>query len=331
MNDVWLLLKRRPGQSILQFLDEQQNLRSPNYHKWLTTKQMGDQFGPSPEDIQRLEAAGFTVNQLAPHGTLIDFSGTVGQIRQAFHTEIHYIEVNNGERHYANVSDPQIPAALGAVVGGPVSLHHFMPQPMLAKKAPSTKLNYTVNPSTYYLVPGDLATIYNFNPAFNAGYTGTGVTIVVVEDTDVYSEGDFGLLFRKEFGLARPYPNASLTQVHPPTGAGGFCSDPGLTPGNGAEAILDTQWASARRPRTLRSCWRPARTRRSVHRHAGQYDRVGRSRHRHLRRNHSRHSDRGRNQPQLQRNHDTGQQQLHGDLQRHQQHGGGRSRTPLPA
>jgi subtilase family serine protease len=252
MNDVWLLLKRPPDRdkAFVQLLDEQQNPQSPNYHKWLTTKQMGDQFGPSPADIQTvkqwLEAAGFKVNQIAPHGTLIDFSGTAAQIRQAFHTEIHYIEVN-GERHYANMSDPQIPAALVNVVGGPVSLHNFMPQPMLAKKTPPAKPDYTVNPSTYYLVPGDLATIYNFNPAFNAGYTGTGVTIAVLEDTDVYTEGDFGL-FRKEFGLARKYPNASLTQVHPTAGAGGTCTDPGLTPGNGAEAILDTQWASAAAP-----------------------------------------------------------------------------------
>jgi subtilase family serine protease len=252
MNDVWLLLKRPPDRdkAFVQFLDQQQNPQSPNYHKWLTTKQIGDQFGPSPEDIQTvkqwLEAAGFKVNQIAPHGTLIDFSGSAGQIRQAFHTEIHYVEVN-GERHYANMTDPQIPAALVNVVGGPVSLHNFMPKPMLAKKTPPAKPDYTVNSSTYYVVPGDLATIYNFNPAFNAGYTGTGVTIAVLEDTDVYTEGDFGL-FRKEFGLARKYPNASLTQVHPPAGAGGSCSDPGLVPGNGEEAILDTQWASSAAP-----------------------------------------------------------------------------------
>jgi hypothetical protein len=44
MNDVWLLLKRQPAtqKAFEQFLAEQQDPKSPNYHKWLTTKQMGD-------------------------------------------------------------------------------------------------------------------------------------------------------------------------------------------------------------------------------------------------------------------------------------------------
>jgi len=42
---------------------------------------------------------------------LIDFSGTAGQVRNAFQTEIHHLEVH-GERHVSNVSDPRIPAQL---------------------------------------------------------------------------------------------------------------------------------------------------------------------------------------------------------------------------
>ncbi|HEY1760442.1 MAG TPA: S53 family peptidase [Bryobacteraceae bacterium] len=253
MNDLWLQLKRSPEsqKAFEQFLEDQQNPKSPNYHKWMTTKQMGDQFGPAPEDLQTvkqwLEASGFTVNQIAPHGTLIDFSGTVAKVRQAFHTEIHYFDVN-GEHHYANVSDPQIPAALQPVVVGPVSLHNFMPKPLMVRKTPPANPSFDAGGSTYNVVPADLATIYNFNPAFAAGYTGTGVTIVVVEDTDTYTAADYGV-FRKEFGLARPYPNGNnVTQIHPALGAGGFCNDPGLIPANGAEAILDTEWSSAAAP-----------------------------------------------------------------------------------
>ncbi len=45
-------------------------------------------------------------------------------MRNAFHTEIHHFLVN-GEAHMANVSDPQIPAALAPVVAGVVGLHDF--------------------------------------------------------------------------------------------------------------------------------------------------------------------------------------------------------------
>ncbi len=250
MDDVWLLLKRPPEleKAFTSFLEEQQNPKSPNFHKWLTPQQIGDQYGPSPEDIATvarwLEASGFKVNHVAPHGRLIDFSGTVGQVRQAFHTEIHHFEVN-GERHYANVSDPQIPAALEPVVAGPVSLHNFMPRPMHSKKMAPVP-NYTVSTSKYAVVPGDLATIYNFNPAYAAGFTGTGVTIVAVQDSDIYTPADFGV-FRKEFGLARPYRHGSVTQVNPAAGAGGTCLDPGAT-NNDSEAILDAEWSSAAAP-----------------------------------------------------------------------------------
>ena len=95
MDGVWLLLKRPPDKekAFAEFVEEQQRPNSPSYHKWLTAKQVGEQFGPSQEDIATvvgwLESSGFTVNHVYPLGTLIDFSGTAGQIQHAFHTEIH--------------------------------------------------------------------------------------------------------------------------------------------------------------------------------------------------------------------------------------------------
>jgi hypothetical protein len=37
----------------------------------------------------------------------IDFSGTAGQVRQAFHTEIRQLEVNRTS-HIGNMSDPTL-------------------------------------------------------------------------------------------------------------------------------------------------------------------------------------------------------------------------------
>jgi hypothetical protein len=66
----------------------------------------------------------------------VDFSGTAGQVFAAFRTEIHYLEAG-GTTHIANMSDPQVPAALAPAVVGIVSLHDFMPRPRLVRK-PST-------------------------------------------------------------------------------------------------------------------------------------------------------------------------------------------------
>ena len=100
------------------------------------------------------------------------------------------------------------------------------------------------------MVPGDLATIYNLNPLFAKGITGKGQTIVVIEDTNVYSTSDW-TTFRSTFGLSG-YTSGSFTQVHPDN-----CSNPGVVAGNDAEAILDAEWSSAAAPNAaieLASC-----------------------------------------------------------------------------
>src|SRR5208282_4968735 len=111
------------------------------------------------------------------------------------------------------------------------------------------RADYTVseNGAKYYLiVPGDLATIYNLNPLFSAGISGQGQTIVVIEDTDVYTTADW-MSFRSVFGLSS-YTDGSFTQIHPaPPSGSNNCSDPGVN-GDDREAIVDAEYASAAAP-----------------------------------------------------------------------------------
>ena len=65
--------------------------------------------------------------------TVIEFSGNAGQVRNAFHTEIHKFVVN-GEEHFANVSDPAIPEALSPVVAGVAALHNFRKHSYIRKE-----------------------------------------------------------------------------------------------------------------------------------------------------------------------------------------------------
>src|SRR5437016_43616 len=101
--------------------------------------------------------------------------------------------------------------------------------------------------TSFAVVPGDLATIYNLNPLFHAGYSGQGQTIVLIEDTDVFSASDWNT-FRSTFGLSA-YGSASFTSVHPaPSNGRNNCLAPGVRAPNEAEAILDAEWASAAAP-----------------------------------------------------------------------------------
>jgi subtilase family serine protease len=247
---------RRPAEreaALDQYIDGLTDPASPNYHRWLSASQVGTLYGPAPQDVATvthwLAAHGFTVNLVYPNGMTIDFSGTAGQVREAFHTSIHNIEID-GESHIANMSDPQIPAALAPAVVGPVSLHDFHGKP-----AGHILPNFTVgscgldgstlSSTCYFVTPQDLETIYDFRPVYSGGNRGKGQTIALIEDSDIYSRNDW-TKFRQLFGLSG-YAG-TLTQTHPaPNGGGSNCSDPGAN-GDDFEATLDTEYASAAAP-----------------------------------------------------------------------------------
>ena len=243
-----LLQLRRPveeEEAFQRFIDELQKPGSPNYHHWLNAQQIGEQYGPAQQDLDALtgwlQGHGFKVNLVYANRLLIDFSGTAGMVGEAFDTEIHRLQVN-GKAHVANMSDPQIPAALAPAVAGIVSLHDFKPHAMHRMRAEYTFSSY--GETVQAVVPADLATIYDLNPLFNAGLVGTGQTIVIVEDTN-FRAGDW-TTFRKKFGLSK-YTNAKLTQVHPASKAPNNCKNPGNN-GDDIEAALDAEWASAAAP-----------------------------------------------------------------------------------
>jgi subtilase family serine protease len=270
MNHLLLVLKRSPAQeaALEKLLAEQQDRSSPNYHKWLTPAEFGQQFGASEQDIQKisswLESHGFTVEKVANGRNLIDFSGTVGNVQAAFHTTIHRYVLANGEQHWANASDPQIPVALSPVIAGVNKLNDFRPKPMnhvigefkkslrSAKSVPAAKPQfnypgdcYGSSTNCYAVGPYDFATIYNVLPLWKAGTTGTGQNIAIVSDSDVF-DSDYQD-FRSLLGLPPlPGTGGTINRVLP-TG-----SNPGVQNcqenSDEQEAILDVEWAGAVAP-----------------------------------------------------------------------------------
>jgi subtilase family serine protease len=264
VDDLMLVLQRSPEleHEFVQLIDELHDKNSPNFHHWLNATEIGERYGLSAQDIATvsgwLKSHGFTVNQVYTNRMAIEFSGNAGQIRQAFHTQLHSLSVN-GETHFANMNDPRIPEALAAAVKGVASLNDFRPHQMKKQKRSARPFGFNpdytfsgcgfltslrdASPNCEALMPQDLETIYNINPLLAAGVTGKGQTIVVVEDGDPYSLGDWNT-FRKVAGLARAYPYGTVALTHP-----GGCTDPGDTSnGDDSEVAIDMEWASAAAP-----------------------------------------------------------------------------------
>jgi subtilase family serine protease len=252
MERMLLVLIRDPSaESALQkLLAAQQDKSSPNFHAWMSPAQFGAQFGVSPSDIEKLTAwlvsSGFRVNGVSQSAMTIEFSGNAGQVKQAFHTAIHSYEVN-GENHYANASDPQIPAALTSVVAGIKTLHNFQKKPPIHLKGKATRLtnsnlwqpDFTFSgPSgtQHYLAPGDFATIYNTSPLYQSGIDGTGQSLAIVARSNI-NLSDVQI-FRIAFSLPVNDPQIILDGP-----------DPGNLGGSEeGEADLDVEWSGAIAP-----------------------------------------------------------------------------------
>src|SRR6185312_15165116 len=123
MDNMVLLLSVRPGAQaqLRQLLTDQQDPKSPNYHKWLSPAEFGARFGATDQDIADasgwLKKFGFKIEKVANGRNWINFSGDVQKVERAFQTSIHQYEVN-GKIHHANAVDPTIPRALADLVKG---------------------------------------------------------------------------------------------------------------------------------------------------------------------------------------------------------------------
>ena len=218
-------------------LEAQQDPQSPDYHRWLTPEVFGERFGVAARDLDRvarwLESHGFEVEPSTPARREIIFSGTADQVRSAFHTEIHVYDVN-GQRHFANAQDPEIPAALDHVVGGLVSLHDFHARPMhhSARPAEAPAPNLTSG-GNHYMTPSDFAAIYDVAALYSQSLDGTGQSIAVAGRSNL-NISDVQA-FRSQFGL--PPKNPAVVLNGP---------DPGIVSlDEQTEAVLDVEWAGA--------------------------------------------------------------------------------------
>ena len=87
-----LLLKRTPAQQaqLNSYAASLSSPGSPNYHKWLTAKQLGEQFGPNDQDIATVEkwlqSQGLGIKSISADKMMIHISGPVAAVERAFGT-----------------------------------------------------------------------------------------------------------------------------------------------------------------------------------------------------------------------------------------------------
>lgn len=224
-----LLLRRSPAQeeALEDFIRNAHTAGDPAFHQWLQPEEFGRLYGPAESDVAAVEAwlesHGLTIGQVHAGRVAIEFSGTAGQLREAFQTEIHRYLVQ-GEAHLASATEPTIPAALALVIGGLSRTNDFKPQPQL-KLLGQAQFNPRTHHATpqwseptgsgvsYLVAPGDFATQYDIDPVYQAGINGAGESIAIVSASNV----DLSLVeaYRKLFSLPANLPQVVVDGADP--------------------------------------------------------------------------------------------------------------------
>ncbi len=252
LDRMLLVLKSSAAQqaALDALIESQQDPSSLQYQQWLTPADFAAQFGVDGPQLALvstwLAAHGFMIEEISAGHRLIIFSGTAAQVSSAFHTELHCYRVD-GIEHIANSSDPQIPAALAGVVGGVVTLNDFRRSSQIAwqksfasRSEHSMESEYSVGPeysagSTHNVFPADFAAIYDLNPLYSAGITGSGAAVAVAGRSNInLSDVE---TFRTIAGLAANPPSVIVDGTNP-----------GLVTGDQSESTLDVEWSGAVAP-----------------------------------------------------------------------------------
>ncbi|HEX4724530.1 MAG TPA: protease pro-enzyme activation domain-containing protein, partial [Pseudonocardiaceae bacterium] len=114
---VSLNLRDQAGlQSLLQQLGD---ASSPLYHQYLTPSEFSARYGPTTADVAKLSdyltSAGLTVQDVSANRQVVDVTGPVSMMEQAFDTHMSRYR-QNGREFYANDIAPALPSGIAGMV-----------------------------------------------------------------------------------------------------------------------------------------------------------------------------------------------------------------------
>jgi len=231
LNGISMVFSRSAEQQadLEALISAQQDPSSPLYHQWLTPDQFAARFGMADGDLNKvkswLQQQGFSVKPVSRSRNMMRFSGTAGQVEEAFGTEMRYYKAD-GEQHFAPSTELSVPAALAPVVLAVRNLNDFRLKPMHILPAHP---EFTSNQSgAVHFAPGDIRVAYNIPST----YTGAGQSIAIMGQSAIVTSDieDF------QSAASLPIKDPTLVLV-PGTGSSATYG------GDESESDIDLEWS----------------------------------------------------------------------------------------
>jgi subtilase family serine protease len=247
--DLAISLPLRNQEQLDALLQQLYDPTSPNYRRFLTVQEFTDQFGPTVVDQQQVigfaESYGLKVTHTFADRLVVDVSGTVAEIEQAFQIKMYVYQHPTEKRtFYAPDIEPTVEAGLPVLSVDGLSTFS-LPHSMLKRAAPSVTLKPGVHSDQTGSGPGGQFLGSDMREAYGGGtaLNGSGQVVGLIE-LGPYRLSDV-LSYFSTIGQTLNVPIVNVL-----IGVDGVCSNTEPPPGpcdDGEEAI-DIQQAISMAP-----------------------------------------------------------------------------------
>ncbi|HET6175723.1 MAG TPA: protease pro-enzyme activation domain-containing protein, partial [Candidatus Sulfotelmatobacter sp.] len=246
--------------------------QSPNFHRFLTTKEWNARFAPSLADEQAIvdwaTSQGFTVTKRYSNRLLVDVEAPSALIERAFNVTMNSYKFHN-EVDYSNDRNPTVPANISGIIIGVLGLNNiqrlhaprpewdqktddyqpgavFAKGPALKQDALQRETNTTGSPTTNltngYADPTDIfsSQAYNYNGLYQLGHCCNPAHLSSGSPPEssiaIAAWGDWSTSDITGFATQYPYLAYNIN---------GYYVDGQPAGGPNGETMLDTEWTMA--------------------------------------------------------------------------------------
>ena len=198
-------LKLRNQANLTSYLQQITSPSSPLYRHYLDPASFAALYGPLPQSegvvVNFLRSQGLTISGTYANHLVVDAIGTVAQAEHAFQVQINDYRSTAGHAFFANASAPSLPVDIASLISSISGLDDTVQyqrpplvsnaslalQQQTATAANCPQPGSAVMPTSY--TPAQIASAYDFNRLYNAGISGDGQSVALLE-LDGFSSAD---------------------------------------------------------------------------------------------------------------------------------------------